>query len=220
MTGVVALRSDRHAITSAVAPPAERYRFEFRRVPQLRHITASIHLPVFHISVWYWLCHTSLQHIGCTCILVTWQQEESSFCLKGNMVLVAINRPVTPTPSSGCRYTSEPECVSHHLIILPFCFFFPCSFSNYCPQAGTVLQDTELQSHVSVVPEALCLWLVQPFFILTTILAFPLFTFFPFRVFCLNFRYLQGKRNRISCFRCHYAANKIWTFLELMCCKI
>lgn len=60
MTGAVALRSDRHAITSAVAPPAERYRFEFRRVPQLRHITASIHLPVFHISVWYWLCHTSL----------------------------------------------------------------------------------------------------------------------------------------------------------------
>lgn len=55
------------------------------------------------------------------------------------MVLVAINRPVTPTPSSGCRYTSEPECVSHHLIILPFCFFFPCSFSNYCPQAGTVI---------------------------------------------------------------------------------
>lgn len=33
MTGAVALRSDRHAIISAVAPPAERYRFEFRRAP-------------------------------------------------------------------------------------------------------------------------------------------------------------------------------------------
>lgn len=196
MTGAVALRSDRHAITSAVAPPAERYRFEFRRVPQLRHITASIHLPVFHISVWYWLCHTSLQHIGCTCILVTWQQEESSFCLKGNMVLVAINRPVTPTPSSGCRYTSEPECVSHHLIILPFCFFFPCSFSNYCPQAGTVLQDTELQSHVSVVPEALCLWPVQLFFYFNNHISLSSFYFFSLQGFLPQFQVFAREKKQ------------------------
>lgn len=67
MTGAVALRSDRHAITSAVAPPAERY--EFTRSTMVKTHYSFYPLAAFFTSVWYWLCHVFIlyrvyMHLG------------------------------------------------------------------------------------------------------------------------------------------------------------
>lgn len=64
MTGAVALRSDRRAITSAVAPPAERYRFEFRRSAMVK-----THYSFYPLAAFF----TSPCGTGCTtCLYIIW----------------------------------------------------------------------------------------------------------------------------------------------------
>lgn len=129
MTRALALQPDEHAIPTAVAPPAERYGFEFRRSTMVKHIASPIHLLFFSISAWYcvYLAYRVQMYLG---YLTTRRTQPLS---QRQLVPLASNRPVTPALSagSGCRYTSEPQCVA--------------GLAQSCRTLS------ELQSHVSMV---------------------------------------------------------------------